>query len=280
MAIDYTTIVITGNWKTGTTLLQYLLMRDEEINSVFPRKYDNDYEGLWWWKRFGVVDKNIRGLENHIVPKGVITPIKFSMMKKSMDNLANGYDYILLKKPQLILNLNLVDALFPDNKILATSRELIPTVYSYLRQNAGKQRNSRLGMKPPGWQRYGRKSVIAFAVYAWYYAENIIREENLYRVKYSDLCDNTEKTLKDISDYIGKELNIEYEELNNLNDAYKTGTIMHTRNRETSRYGKLRLETPEKVEFPPMTDEQLEEVEEMSKICAKEFGFSEVDIYE
>ena len=277
--MNYTPIIITGNWKTGTTLLQYLLMRDKEIKSIFPTRGTNDYEGLWWWKRVGVYDKGVIGLQNHVVPKDRITTVDYRYMRLWMNSNVGDYKYILLKTPQLILNLHIVNALFPNNKILATSRELIPTVYSYLRQNANCKRNSRKGMKPPGWQRYGRKSTIAFAVYAWYYAEDIIRKENLFRVKYSDICDNTEETLNSIADYIGKDLNIDYENINNLNNAYKTGTILHTRNRETSLYGKLQLDTPDKIEFPPMTKAQLEEVEEMSKKCEKEFGFSEEDIY-
>lgn len=261
------TIFLVGNWKSGTTLAQFYLAKDKNIFNFFPDKTDKgDYDGTNFWMKYGC----------HIQHKkwgNYIRKEYFDRVDKQliMSDLNNRFDdkckFGLLKRPQFVLNIEFIKWLFDNNvHIIGIKRDLIPTIYSYIRANkAWGQKDGfeiKIGLHPPKWINYIKSSVIEFAVWTYLYTEEIFKKYDMPVVKYEDICDKQNYARKQISDIINYDLNISYEKIKNLNDAYKTGTILVSRNRETCK-GNLNIGSPSKIELPPLTNDEIKQIKDI-----------------
>ena len=88
-------IFITGYWKTGTTLLQYLLSRDKDIQNIFPTE-DVNFDGTQFWVEYTPKQTNYYG---HYISPRLFKNIKIDRIRKDIGDLHDGSKYILLKRP-------------------------------------------------------------------------------------------------------------------------------------------------------------------------------------
>ena len=262
---NFKPIFIVGNWKTGSTLLQFLLAKDNKICNIFPDKINtDDYDGSSFWKLYNchVLIRNT----GTCITKEIMKVLNKDLMIEHLNELCDR-EYGLLKRPQFVTCIPFIKWLLPDVQLLGIKRDIYGVVYSYIRSNTAWRRNNhgmKIGLKPPGWFDMVRKSVIEYAVWTNYYAESILDQFNIPCISYEKICDNTDDAIKDLSKILNIDLDINYETITNLNSAVKEGTKLVSRNRETL-HGRLDIGKSDKIEVPPMTKEQKDEVKEMCK---------------
>ena len=256
--MNYKVIFIVGYWKSGTTLLQHLLAKDKNIQNPFI------FDGTELWEKYFPMILR----DSDIIPKSIYKD-KIEDIRKEINSLYNKRSlFILLKRPQFILNINLIKDIFKDNAyIIGIKRNLIPNIYSMLRMR--KENNypntEYIGLYPPGWKRYAGLPIIGQLVWQYYYANNTLDKSDIMKITYEDLCDNTKEILNNISDYINYDININIPKLRNLNDEYKTGRSIKSWN-EYTKNGILSPNIKNEIDFPPLTKSQMERIRRYSKM--------------
>jgi len=247
-------IFVTGYWKSGTTLLQFLLAKDKNIQNVFPREGIN-YDGTEFWRKYIPQHTSNNG---HYIPKRVVENIDTDTIRGWINKFHDGSDCILLKRPQFVMNDELIYKLWPNASIISTKRDLLPNIYSMLRMRELNRYPDDLivGQYIPGWRKMKGKSPIELLVHQYCYINNYIDKHNIFNINYNELCNNTEKVLKDISKEIGYDINLEIPDITSCDIDYIEGTSLKSRNDDTAT-GKIEIKRNDK-EFPPLTKEEID----------------------
>lgn len=249
-------IFITGYWKSGTTLLQFLLAKDRQIQNIFPRE-DINYDGSQFWKRYIPQNTSNNG---HYIPDRIVKIIDTDTIRGWFNKFYDGSEYILLKRPQFVMNQSLIRELWPHTYFIAIKRDLLPNIYSMLRMRKlnNYQDSEMIGQYLPRWKKMKDKSPIERLVYQYCYVNNYIDKHYDFTVKYDKLCGDTENVIRSIGNYIGHDINIDIPNITNCDVDYMNGTILRSRN-DTTIKGKLSIETKGK-EFPPLTKEEIDTI--------------------
>ena len=162
-------IVIVSNWKAGSTLLQYILAREPKICNIFPNPKieedtnQSDYDGSIFWGKNNC-DMMTREHGNCITKSHYEEKVDRDGILNQLDDMCDK-EYGLIKRPQFVLSIPFVRWLLPEAKIIGITRDTEAVVYSYLRSNTAWRPNNHgimLGLKPPGWYKFMRKSVIEY----------------------------------------------------------------------------------------------------------------------
>jgi len=267
-------LVIVGNWKSGSTLLQYLLAQDKNIHNIFPNdKYPHN-EGALFLEKHLPIPHELWGsyipsvwLENN---KNVI-----ELMANELNSMHNPEcKFGLWRRPQLILRLNLVKRLLPNAKIIAIKRDILPNVYSMHkmftreRQQQPQVDIEYAGPFPPFWKEFSGKDIttsIERYVWQYHYIYNLVEDNDIFTITYENLCNNTENTLRKISKYIEHDIDIPIPKLTCFNDEYKTGSELISKNKQTEK-GMLEISNSSVVELPPFTNEEIRLVRRLSRL--------------
>jgi len=247
-------IFVTGYWKSGTTLLQFLLARDRNIQNVFPREGIN-YDGTEFWKKYIPQHTSHNG---HYIPDRIVEHIDKDTIRGWFNKYYDGSDYMLLKRPQFVMNDSLIHSLWPHAYIIATKRDLLPNIYSMLRMRKLNNYTDSIcvGQYVPGWKLIKNKTPIERLVYQYCYVNNYIDKHNIFSIEYSELCNNTQAVLDKIGDHIGHKFDIDIPDITNCDIDYIEGSTIRSRNDETAK-GQITINKKEKT-FPPLTPEQIE----------------------
>lgn len=261
MTENFKTIFIVSNWESGTTLFQFLLARDPKIYNFFPDEESN-YDGTAFWKRHGAHIFH-RRFGNYFPPNAYEQRLdKSTIIKELNERFDENFEYGLFKRPQFILNTNLIRYLFDDPKIIAIKRDPIPTAYSYYRSNCTNNPSGKginIGLKPPGWRSFEDKPLMEYIAWCYQYSMALIDKYDIPYIWYKNMCDATDATISTLENILGMELDIDYENIPNLNYVWKTGCQKMSRNLDTEK-GKLDIKKTEKREVPPFTDNQINEL--------------------
>lgn len=258
-------IFIVGNWKSGTTLAQFYISESDKVYNIFPDDEDpGDYDGTHFWKR-NKCHRMHRKLGNFITDKEFKYIDKESILDDIYTKHNPSYDYSLLKRPQFVLNINLINWLYPNVKMVGVQRDLVSNCYSYLRANTAWSTGHgiKIGLKPPGWTEYNRKSVLEYAVWTYYYSQECMKKHNVPILKYEDFCDDQGYINRQLKDIVGEDLEIPEQDIKNQNDAYKKGTTLVSRNRETCK-GDLNIGEPSNRKMRPFTEDEINKIYEYS----------------
>lgn len=260
--LNFIPIVVVSSWKTGSTLLQAVLSKSDNICNLFPDKEgpDDDWEGAYFWNKHGI----------HIVHKkygNYLKPDYFKRLDrdKIIEELNERHDgkskYGLIKRPQFVFNLNFLKWLMPNAIILGIKRDYLPTIYSHLRLF---NTYGIVGAKPPNWTKrfpHSRtlEDISRYSAWSFYYVDNIMDINNIPCITYEELTDNTEDTITKIGEIIGEELHIDYDysKIKNFNDAYKRGGGKDSKTVELKKKGIDLDKSKEKV-MPPLNQKHVD----------------------
>jgi len=251
-------IFVTGYWKSGTTLLQFLLAKDRNIQNIFPRN-DINYDGTQFWKKYIPQYTSNNG---HYIPKRIVEKMDTDTIRGWMNKFYDGSDYILLKRPQFVMNQDLIKHLWPHAYIIATKRDLLPNIYSMMRMVKlnNYDKDTIVGQYLPGWKKMRDMTMLERFVYQHCYVNNYLDKHNIYTVNYGELCDEPGYSLLKIGRYIGYDFDMVMPDITNCDNDYINGTTIRSRNDETSK-GQIELANKETT-FPPFTLDEINEIKE------------------
>jgi len=269
MKTNFKPIFIVSNWKAGSTLLQFMLAQDPKIYNFFPQncKDKTDYDGTSYWNDRIKPDSINRRSGNQYPLDRFHLLDKDGMISELNDMFDDKCEYGLFKRPQFIVNIELVKYLFPDAKIIAIQRDPIATAFSYYRSNQSYILNYPgfwIGLKPPGWLEHINDTLFEYIAWCERCSRDQIKLHNIPTVKYEDLCDRTDETIDQLSKILDIDLEIEERDITNLNNTYKHGSRKRSRNLETTT-GKIKLEPETRVEVPPFNDYQIKDLKRWYK---------------
>jgi len=258
-------IVITGYWKSGTTLLQFLLAKHPNIDNIFPRD-DINYDGHLFWKKYLPPLKPRNG---HTIPKELYEKINKKEILNQLESWAKT-DTILLKRPQFVDNIDFLQYLFEDYdlRIIGMKRDIIPNIYSMmkLRKRNGYGIKILSGHAYYDCQKDVFKPPLKRLCLQYKYANESLDRDDIFIYTYEDICDNTEQSAKDIGNYIGEKLDWSNVTVENKNMQYKTGANLRSDNEYTSK--NILCTDEREKDFPPFTSRQLQELKHyMEELC-------------
>jgi hypothetical protein len=254
--LNFTPIIIVSSWKTGSTLLQAVLSKSDNICNLFPDEdVPDDWEGAHFWKEHGIhiVHKKYG---NYLKPEYYKNLDRDTIIKELNDRHDGKSKYGLIKRPQFVFNLNFIKWLMPNAIIIGLKRDYLPTIYSHLRLY---KTYGIVGAKPANWTKYFGDSVSDYSAWSYFYVNKIMDANNIPCITYEDLTDNTEQTIEKIGDIIGEKLNIDYDysKIKNFNDAYKRGGGKDSRTVELKKKG-IDLEKSKEKVMSPLTQKQID----------------------
>jgi hypothetical protein len=251
-------IFITGYWKSGTTLLQFLLAKDKQVQNVFPRANIN-YDGTEFWKCYLPQHTTING---HYIPNRIADKVDTDTIRGWFNKFYDGSECILLKRPQFVMNDYLIKKIWPHAHIIATRRDLLPNIYSMMRM---RKLNNYLdevvvGQYVPGWKEMKHKEPMERLVHQYCYVNNYLDKRNIFTIDYDDLCDNPEETLYAIGKEINHNFDIDIPTITNCDIDYIEGTTLRSRNDDTAK-GIIPIDKKGN-DFPPFTSAEINKIHE------------------
>jgi hypothetical protein len=260
--INFKPLVIVGNWKSGTTLLQFLLAKDKNIHNIFPYGEFTHQDGTQFWRRYKITGLSckINGfhvlpIEYHKIPRGKII--------RELNGLHNNKcEFGLLKRPEFSIQMGLLEYLFGDVKFIGIKRNIYANCHSMMRimKRNDYPDNQYTGILIPGFLEDTKKlPPLGRFVKQYCFVDNTLKNKGVYTITFEDLCDNTEKVIKDISKEINYDISIEIPDLINPN-AWKEGGELESLNPITV-HKTLTIEKPKEKKFPPLSEQQINDID-------------------
>ena len=190
------------------------------------------------------------------------SPLLRADTPSKLNNDTNKSDFILLKRPQFVLNIDMIRYLFTDPIIIGVKRDLIPNVYSMLRMRKENNypKNVYIGLYVPGWQEFINKSPIEQIVWQYSMANKTLKSANIPIINYKEICDDTDIIIEILSGLLGIDLDVGNLKLKNKNKEYLTGTSLESWNNFTVR-GELSPNVNPSIEFPPLKKIEIKRIE-------------------
>src|SRR5690606_37176371 len=262
-------LFIIGLQKSGTTLLNRLLV--EQTDVIFsPFKL----EGREFWgddppfnpnqKPCGEIYQSHNGENGHFA--------NFNDYKDSYKNLLfSRLEKIEIKAPILInknpynsVRISWLKAIFPECKIVAMVRDPYANIFSLLKKHIP-HKNRGLGpvdgwwgVKPKNWENIISKNLVIQLSKQWREInKEIINNHMLIDliIDYRSLCNNPNLYLSSILNLYGKNLKFNTSSLTCMDDEYKKGSRLLSKNRLYQQSKDLRLTKADsnKIELQPLS---------------------------
>jgi hypothetical protein len=265
MKMTFKPIVVVGNWKSGTTPLQYLITRDDNIHNIFPYKKYLHQDGTEYWLRHKKIfyPDQIKG---EYISKRFDDYTTLRRIRKDLNMMHDKEcEWGLLKRPSFSLQLNFINKLFDDAKVIGIKRSIYANIHSMLRvyRENGYDDDMYIGIHIPGWRKE-YLPLIERLVLQYCYINNYLKKNNIFMVSYEEMCNDTKTVLSDISNYLGYSINIDIPKMIN-HESWKDGGRLNSLNPITYS-GKLTIEKSEKIEFPPLNKKQINDIDKYYKI--------------
>ena len=165
--------------------------------------------------------------ENERLIEKDVTDIFSKQVKKFLSSLSK--ERLVIHGPKHSLRIPFIKKLFPNSKFLHIIRDGRDVTCSLKR---GMEDSLWVYHKPPGWKKYQSKSVIEKCAWLWNETINIIYSdkqnlptEDYFEIRYGELVQNPEKTMKAVFEFFGIPFEKNQEELckkvqDEMSDSY------------------------------------------------------------
>ena len=271
-------LFITGMQKSGTSLLNRMLMQQSVINNPFLP------EGKFFWgdnppfipveEPCGKIYQSHDGAHGHYLSESDFKTEDRLLLLERIEGAAINEPILMNKNPYNAVRVAWLKKVFPECKIVAITRNPVANVYSLLKKFQSpedKTEDGWWGIKPKKWQNLVSQNKVEQCSNQWKYVNHQILEniKNIdLLINYDDLCNHPNLYVSRAIDLcsIDHEV-IRLTKCKNFNDEYKIGSRLQSKNKELRKSNSFDLsKLNETLEFPPLT---IHEVETIKSICDK-----------
>lgn len=262
-------LFIIGLQKSGTTLLNRLLL--EQPNYFFsPFKL----EGREFWgddppfapfiSPCGEIYQKYNGLHGHTATKTDFDDKHQKILYNRLRKVTINAPILINKNPYNTVRIPWLKEMFPSCKIIAMTRNPCPNVFSLLKKHTPHEgiglgpENGWWGVKPVNWQDLIKDNLLAQLTNQWRAVnQEILKHSDKIdlTVNYKDLCMNPHFYLSSILALYEKKAHIKIPKLTCLDDEYKKGSRLLSKNRifQQSKSLHLRNTNSDKAELRPLS---------------------------
>jgi hypothetical protein len=273
-------LLIVGLQKSGTSLLARLLHRYGALPEVISG------EGHELWGNLpvfcpaeyptGTLYQRRGGVDGHALTESDADDHIRRTLQDRVCEAAKQHKLVLNKSPYHSVRLSWLRAVFPDCMIVAMVRRPEANVFSLLKKHhphAGRGQPPHegwWGVQPAGWRGMVQADKLIQSAHQWS-AVNLCLAENARHVDlflcYHQLCTQPTATIQRVLALaMNRDVSIAaIEPLNCLDDEFRRGARLLSKNRDYRRRGDFTLPDDEAIELPPLTSEEAKSVGE---ICA------------
>lgn len=248
-------LFIIGLQKSGTTLLNRLLLEQSEY-FFSPFKL----EGREFWgdnppftpidKPCGEIYQKHNGVHGHFASANDFDQRHKEILYNRFDKTAINAPILINKNPYNTVRITWLKRMFPGCKIVAMVRNPYANVFSLLKKHIPHENrglgpiNGWWGVKPKGWERLVGRNLISQLAKQWREVnKEIIKHQNQIDliIEYKNLCNNPGTYLSSISKLYGVNAVFNIPSLNCMDDEYKIGSELLSKNRLYQKSNKLSM---------------------------------------
>lgn len=267
-------LFIIGMQKSGTSLLNRMLMQHSFINNPFLP------EGKFFWgdnppfspedKPCGELYQNKKGQSGHYLDQQDYNPIDQKLLQSRIEEANVTEDILMNKNPYNTVRIQWLKKMFPECKIVAMYRNPVSNVFSLLKRHVKSDKgvgpeNGWWGIKPKDWLTIQSEDKLVQSAQQWnsvnkQLLEDIDKVEMI--VNYDTLCQKPQNVIKQSIQGLHYEGELcELPVCKNMNDEYKYGSRLLSKNRELRKNTGFDLSRLiEEIEFPAFTDPDVKKI--------------------
>lgn len=264
-----------GMQKSGTSLLNQMLMKQSFINNPFLP------EGRKFWgdeppfspveKPCGVIYQKHNGEHGHHIDKNDYSIDHRYLLEQRIEEAGISEPVLMNKNPYNTVRISWLKEVFPESKIIAVYRNPVSNIYSLLKKfvasgNIGLEpEEGWWGIKPMNWRQYISENKLQQCCNQWKKVNfELVSHSSLVDVwvEYEEICRNPNQILKTILFKLDLDFELNHiENLKSFDEEYMTGSRIVSKNKEFRVQNTFDLsELAEDFQFPPFTKEQVNEV--------------------
>ena len=271
--LDMNLLIVTGLQKSGTSLLNRMLMGQSCVSNPFLP------EGKFFWgddppfspkaSPCGELYQKHLGKRGHYLGESDFRASDERLLMSRVEHAKIKTPILMNKNPYNSVRIKWIKKIFPDAKVVSMFRNPHANVFSLLKKyidhdNRGLgPENGWWGVKPKNWQEILSDNKIEQLAKQWQSVNqqilNDINDVDLL-IEYSDLCSNPNTYLQKIfslweDNYVFKEMPV----CQNFDNEYKTGSRLLSKNREYQKNKELDLSMIQenKGELPPFDSKDI-----------------------
>jgi len=283
-------LFILGMQKSGTSLLNRMLMQQSQINNPFLP------EGKFFWgdnPPFTPVDEPCGKLyQSHTGKKGhSLDESDFNIDDQNLlirrIEAANVSEPILMNKnPYNSVRIKWLKSIFPNCKIVVIYRNPIANVYSLLKKydNSNNQKvgpeDGWWGIKPKNWQSLLSDNKVSQCSHQWLSVNNQILQDiddvDLL-LSYSRLCLSPNDIINKVISLCNIDSNVSnIPKCKNFNKEYLVGSRLLSKNTELRKTNSFEINNlKETIEFPPLSSNEVNEINHITQNKLKQLNKTE-----
>jgi len=268
-----------GMQKSGTSLLNRMLMQQSFINNPFLP------EGKFFWgdnPPFSPIDKpcgelyqKYAGKRGHYLDQNDLTQLDKELLLGRIEQANINEPILMNKNPYNSVRIKWLKAVFPDCKIVAIYRNPVANVFSLLKKyvecedQAVGSKNGWWGIKPKNWLKITSENKTIQCSQQWQSVNRLMLEDidNIdMLVNYDDLCKYPKEVIaQSVSGFHIQQTITQLPVCKNMNNEYLHGSRLLSKNRELRKNKGFDLSNlHEEIEFPPLSQEQIDQIKEIT----------------
>ena len=272
-------LFVIGMQKSGTSLFNRMLMQQDFIcNPFLP-------EGKFFWgdnppfsptdKPCGELYQKYAGKHGHYLDESDFTQRDKELLLGRIEQVNINEPILMNKNPYNSVRVKWLKAIFPDCKIVAIYRNPVANVFSLLKKYVEcedktiNSENGWWGIKPKNWLKIISENKTIQCSQQWQSVNRHILEDidNIdMLVNYDDLCECPKEVI--VESVSGFDIQQSIKQLpvcKNMNKEYLQGSRLLSKNRELRKNKGFDLSNlHEEIEFPPLSQEQIDQIKEIT----------------
>lgn len=286
MRSDRNLILIVGLQKSGSTLMQRLLLESGLVTKPFIA------EGDAFWGNVppfsprgfpaGEIYQRANGERGHVADASDAPPEVCHEMRRRFEALESDTPLVLNKSPYNTVRLPWLRKVFPEATIVAMIRRPVPNVFSLTKkytpheQSGPPPEEGWWGVKPEGWRNLVRTNKVEQGALQWWAVNEKLDMDQShidFLFAYHEVCgDPMMAVTKVLTHALGRPVTEEFAlpPIRCFDDEFARGSRLRSRNRSFREIKSLAMPTAtpatETIEQPPFTEQDVAMIE---TICEK-----------
>lgn len=264
-------LFVTGLQKSGTSLLNRLLMSQPTITNPFLP------EGKAFWgddppfnpelSPCGTIFQSHQGTHGHHISIEDYTSSDQTLLQSRIDAAKVRTPVLLNKNPYLSVRLPWVKKVFPDSVIICIFRKPEANIFSLLKKyhlNEPNQTEDWWGVKPLNWQSLVNENKLKQTVKQW----NAVNNQLLadidcidFLLEYSSLCNNPLASIQNIlkcANTPNHEMVLPDHKLTCMDNEYLTGGTLESKNKQLRQTNGFQLKSTDRNDFSKLDHLQIQ----------------------